>query len=270
MNQLTERQLDKIWHLSIFNNTRKEKLIMAEMPDYEDYLAKKEKILNKKVTENHYKFMCCEPILTRDQEYHLFRQYNFLKYKYKKNHKPDNLSRIKEIRDVIVCANVRLVMSVLHKQKYKDFEASLSDGCYGLIDAVDLFDFRKEFKFSTYAYWAVQTKIRYFSKVELKEDLHTVNNEEFLNDTPNKEECEQGAYELKTLVYEKLKAIPERERRVITHFFGLDGNGRLGLKEIGEKLKISKERVRQIKEVGLKRIQAMELRHEKKLSSYVA
>lgn len=254
----------------MFDDRRKEKVIMDKMPDYEDYIAKKEKLLSKKILEYEYRFMYCEPLLSKEQEYHLFRQYNFLKYKYKKARIiPENyVNKINEIRSVVVCANARLIVSVMKTQRYKDFEAALSDGYYGLIDAVDLFDFRKGFKFATYAYWAIQTKIRYFSKVELIKTMHIMNNDEWLEKIPDRESNDPELHELRSLIIQKLKTIPERERKVITHFFGLDGDCRLGLREISEKLKISKERVRQIKEMGLRRIQKMEFKDVQNLSSY--
>jgi len=238
------------------------------MPEYDLYLQNKQKILNSKQVGNDYNFMRTEPLLTRKQEYHLFRQYNYLKYKVinSAKPKPEYLARIKEIRDIVVCANSKLVMSVLKQQKYKDFESALSDGYYGLIDAVDLFDFRKEFKFATYAYWAIQSKIRYFSNLELKERNHTTQ-DDFLEFHPGKDEDDIVVSNEERLILEdKLRHISERERKVIISYYGLCNEERLGLKEIGQKFKISKERVRQIRIQGLIKILGRGFNEKEKLA----
>ena len=243
---------------------------MAQMPAYELYLKNKQKVLNSKHVLNEYMFMRVEPLLTKDQEYHLFRQYNYLKYKVvnlkpSKQPDPEYLAKIKEIRDIIVCANARLVVVVLKRQKYKDFENAMSDGYYGLIDAVDLFDYRKGFKFATYAYWAIQSKIQHYSQIELKERSKTTQ-EDFLDTYPCKETDEISQNEDRLIFQEKLKCVSERERKVISYYYGLNNEARLGLKEISQKLKISRERVRQIRVEGLKKILGRGFSEKEKLA----
>lgn len=268
-NQLTERQVKKVWLLDIFNSRKHRKIIMAQMPDHELYLKNKQKVLNgTRQIVHDYNFMRIEPLLTRGQEYHLFRQYNYLKYKVINSvkPKPEYLVRIREIRDIVVCANSKLVVSVLKQQKYKDFENSLSDGYYGLIDAVDLFDFRKEFKFATYAYWAIQSKIRYFSQLELKECKHTTQ-DELLEFYPGRDETDIVVNnEERLILEEKLKHVSDRERKVIISYYGLCNEQRLGLREIGQKFKISKERVRQIRLEGLRKILGRGFNEKERLS----
>jgi RNA polymerase primary sigma factor len=52
-----------------------------------------------------------------------------------------------------------------------------------------------------------------------------------------------------------LLTIKERERAIIVLFFGLGTNHPLSLEEIGEKFELTRERVRQIKDQALKRLQ---------------
>ena len=51
-----------------------------------------------------------------------------------------------------------------------------------------------------------------------------------------------------------LSTLGAREANVVNLYFGLDGNKALNLEEIGEKLDLTRERVRQIKEKAIKRL----------------
>ena len=112
------------------------------------------------------------PLLTREQEVHLFRKMNYLKYKASRlvarldPEQPDNrlLDRIEDlyqqsvgVKNEIIRANLRLVVAMA--KRYADraeplFEL-ISDGNISLIRAVEKFDFARGFKFSTYATWAI-------------------------------------------------------------------------------------------------------------------
>lgn len=251
MYPLADLQLDNIWHQKDFNVKKKQQEIMAEMPDYDLYLANKKKIPKK----GRYRFMNIEPLLTREQEYHLFRKYNYLKYQYKKGKFPSCLSKIKELRDIIVCANTRLVIRVVKTMKFKDYDTAISDGYYGLIYAVDLFDFRKGFKFITYAYWSVKTNIQRFSKIDFKEEkLIPSNQYEVLADSVSKEDNEVIHHEAQAIVQDKMKFLSDREKKVIIYYFGLDRCGRRSIREVSEKLKINPYRIEQMKDAALRKI----------------
>ena len=59
---------------------------------------------------------------------------------------------------------------------------------------------------------------------------------------------------LKIELRRALKTLTKREAEVIRLYFGLDQENPLTLEEIGEKFNLTRERVRQIKEKGLKRL----------------
>ena len=98
------------------------------------------------------------PLLTREQEYYLFRKFNFLKYKATKLRDSLDVARAKasemnEIQDLydaavkvknqIVQANLRLVVSIgkRHVNANEDFFTLISDGNMSLIRAVEKFDY---------------------------------------------------------------------------------------------------------------------------------
>ncbi len=55
-------------------------------------------------------------------------------------------------------------------------------------------------------------------------------------------------------IHQALSTLPEREAAVIRYYFGVDGCPQLTLEEIGEKLGLTRERVRQIKEKAIRRL----------------
>ncbi|MGE5364934.1 MAG: RNA polymerase sigma factor RpoD/SigA [Bacteroidota bacterium] len=59
---------------------------------------------------------------------------------------------------------------------------------------------------------------------------------------------------LKTEIEEALSSLSEREATVIKYYFGLNTENSLTLEELGEKLNLTRERVRQIKEKALRRL----------------
>ena len=112
------------------------------------------------------------PLLTREQEVHLFRKMNYLKYKASKlreqldlnQPKSSLMDRIEKLYDEsvatknqIIRANLRLVVSIAKRYvgPAGDFFELVSDGNMSLIRAVEKFDVSRGNKFSTYASWAI-------------------------------------------------------------------------------------------------------------------
>lgn len=59
---------------------------------------------------------------------------------------------------------------------------------------------------------------------------------------------------LKTEINNVLSGLTERETKIVNMFYGLNGNAELTLKEIGDKLGLTNERVRQIKEQAVRKL----------------
>lgn len=72
---------------------------------------------------------------------------------------------------------------------------------------------------------------------------------------------------LQVEVSRALSTLTERESEVICYYFGLNGNNALTLEEIGEKFKLTRERVRQIKEKATRRLRNTS--RSKTLKSYL-
>jgi len=138
-----------------------------------------------------------------------------------------------------------LVRSIADKYAYlgvptEDLE---QEGMIGLLEAEKKFDETKGTKFSTYAtYWIKKNILAAIDK-EKKSSLDSIKLTE--------ESAETKEDELKTSQYLKLpQNMPDIERKILRMQF----EEQLTLKEIAQELKISRERVRQLKEKALRRM----------------
>ena len=72
---------------------------------------------------------------------------------------------------------------------------------------------------------------------------------------------------LSSEIHDVLKTLPEKEREVLKLFYGIDSSHEHTLDEIGDRMDLSRERVRQIKERALKRLRQNS--KNKNLKSYL-
>ena len=86
-------------------------------------------------------------LLTRDQEIELSKLIE---------------SGDKRARDKMIKANLRLAISIAKQYQNKgcDMEDLIQESSIGLIKAIDRFDWRRGFKFSTYACWWIKQSVR--------------------------------------------------------------------------------------------------------------
>ncbi len=208
------------------------------------------------------------PLLTREQEIHLFRKMNYLLYKASKlrahadSRQPDSrwMDRIEQlyeesvaIKKQIISANLRLVVSITKRYVGAgEFFELVSDGNVSLMRAVARFDFSRGNRFSTYASWAIiknfgrsiplafRQRSRFCtSSLELFTGVEDVR--------PNHREQESEQIQRESYVKRLLGRLDERERQIITSRFGLTrGQEPLKLKQVGAAMGVTKERIRQI------------------------
>jgi RNA polymerase sigma factor (sigma-70 family) len=218
------------------------------------------------------------PLLDPTQEFHLFRQMNFWKHRAellrqqiladgltaaRRRRFEEHLAQAQQLRNAIVQANLRLVVSIA-KTMVDDanrLDDLISDGNVPLVRAVEIFDFTRGLRFSTYATWAVRNCLFRSSprNRKLMQRFKTSADTEFVT-LAQRESDHNPLLELPTpgILSELLAVLPDRDRVVVEARFGL-GNRSASSKfrEIAGELNISTERARQLLARALDRLREL-------------
>jgi RNA polymerase sigma factor (sigma-70 family) len=277
--RLLAQPLDYIPHPS-FDEPAAEADILGPMPKEDEFEAARRQMRVPKDAPPELAPLYEMPLLSREQEFHLFRKMNYLKHKARRlregldpiKARTQDLDQIEElqeeatrVKELLISCNMRLVVSIAkrHSAQTDNFFELLSDGNVSLIRAVEKFDCFRGNKFSTYASWAIMKNYaRSIPEEKHRRERYVTGHEEVFDVAPDtrtdEQECLASAEQATHKVNRLLSLLDPREREIIRMRAGLDsGSEGMTLEKIGEKLGITKERVRQLNVRAMKKMRSL-------------
>ncbi len=214
------------------------------------------------------------PLLSPQRERDLFCRYNYLKHKADKLRRQIDLNRIRTsllrqieslllqasgIKNDLVRANLRLVVSIARKHVARGQELLdlVSDGNVILMRAVETFDFARKVRFSTYASWAI---MRQFAR-ELPARRYRLDRQQAVQETLQNiarsaatDAPELAVKEIRESLGAVMAQLTPRERAILTQHYGLGDQDSASLEQLGRRMGLSKERIRQIEAVAMAKL----------------
>ena len=167
----------------------------------------------------------------------------------------------------LVYHNLRFVVNIAKNYRNSNvpFADIISEGNLGLIRAAHKFDSTKGVKFISYAVWWIKNSInecieKYNRDNEtLSYDDYTINkctdlDHKFEQINEDFEEKINNIQSRKDAIESLMKCLHEREIKILTLFFGLNGGKEMTLEEVGKEMCLTNERVRQIKDSALTKL----------------
>ena len=273
--RMLQQPMDYIYNPE-FDDPSRESEILGPMPHEQEFFSKVKAMRPPKDVEAHMAHLYERPLLSREQEAHLFRKMNFLKHLLNKRQKNIDPARarvqelmeveqtqqqIREVRDLLIECNQRLVhnLATKHLQAGQNLDELKSDANVSLMRAVEKFDYGRGNKFSTYATWAIMKNFaRSIPDENTRKSRYMTGHDDLFESKADsrgdEHEALAAADAAKARVNRLLEYLDPRTRDVIRMRTGLDGNQEMTLEQIGQHFGITKERVRQINVRGMKQL----------------
>ena len=131
--------------------------------------------------------------------------------------------QLKRARDLLISSNLRLVISVAKKYRNRglSFADLIQEGNLGLMRAADRFDYRRGFKFSTYAHWWIRQAVTR----AIQDKSHTIR--------------------VPVHMLERIGKLRRVSRDIVN-----EQGSRARAEQIAERLSLSEEQVREMQEMG--------------------
>lgn len=228
----------------------------------------------------HLAALCQTELLTADEERRLFRAMNYLKFRAnalraaldpahpcseRLQSFQASLQAAEALRDRLILANMRLVVSIVKNfiGPTHSFDDMLSEGVVSLMQAVDKFDYDRGFRFSTYAYRAIcRNSLRMITQQKKEAARYSVGGAEQLFEVPGHGDCSSVAEHrwsrLREAMTQMLTRLDRRERFIIRGRYALGSHRKVRTFQcLADKLGVSKERVRQLEQRAVLKLQQM-------------
>ena len=278
--RILEEDLDYVFNSEFLEPDAEERILGDEEP-----LEKREVPVaaDSPVPEDVHHYLASlaqTPLLSPEEEANLFRRYNYLKHKvcklrsqlnprrYVRSSLLDRIERLRRMatntKNAILEANLRLVVNVAKKHTggVVGLFDLVSEGNLCLMQAIENFDYSRGNRFSTYATWAL---MRRFARTVPQENYRIERSggadqqmlEQLSMEGPSETERMSFVDRIRQEIESAVQVLTERERTVIRMRYGLESEDESHtLAQIGTRLGVTRERVRQIEAEALRKLRA--------------
>lgn len=239
-DDITDDNITECFFIEEFSRVDAELTFLASMPAS----TVSSKISPPKDTPAYLAHLWRTPTLTPQQEQHCFRKLNFLKHRYletvQRGSDADQMElqtlkqQIDQARNFLVESNLRLVVSIAKRHAVTStdrFEELICVGNTAVLRSVDLFDFRRGTKFSTYAYQSIRRAMFDLFRREQRFQVKIVGGdsrelENFCSDAGESDRVVAEATEAIARAHSLIQALDERDRHIVRARFGMGSTDR--------------------------------------------
>lgn len=179
-----------------------------------------------------------------------------LKIKEIKRVKKTNPVLAKRMEDELIIALAYLVQSVVYRyKKFDNYDDLYQEGMIGLIKAVQQYNSDTSFHFIRYAMWWIKARVvRSIKKLNLITVSGDENMKYFIQyDIKENDMIEENNPEKNAILSEEINnlhcvinSLPEKHQKIIKMRYGLNNTKEHNLQDLGDKLDMTREGIRQL------------------------